>query len=154
MEFKKSICLGLSLTMLLFNAIPAQAIVESNAKKKPAQTTQKANPIELAFVFDGPSEKNEQVLKTFQQTIEKSLLPDFKASFPKDLIFTGNWSEQSAIDASNKALASRAKMFISLGYMSSMHLEGKKNKTKFIVTIDEYGLRDLGSEAFFNPIKQ
>ena len=71
--------------------------------------------------------KYEKVLKTFQQTIEKSLLPDFKATFPKDLIFTGNWSEDSAISASNKALASRAKMVISLGYMSSVYLVDKKN---------------------------
>ena len=69
MEFKKGICVGLSLTLLLFNAIPTYAIVENNAKKKPTQTIQKANPIELAFVFDGPSEKNEQVLKTFQQIV-------------------------------------------------------------------------------------
>ncbi len=112
-----------------------------------------AKPIELAFVFDGPSDKNEQVLKTFQNVIAKSLLPDYKASFPKDLVYTGDWTQKGAISVSDKALASRARMVISLGYMSSVYYSEKKNKNKYVVTIDQYGLRDFG-DKFFNPIQQ
>lgn len=112
-----------------------------------------AKPIELAFVFDGPSDKNEQVLKTFQQVIARSLLPDYKAVFPKDLVYTADWSQQGAKIASDKALASRARMVISLGYMSSVYYSEKKNKNKYVVTIDQYGLRDFG-DKFFNPMQQ
>ena len=117
------------------------------------QAAPNARTIEFAFVFDGPSDKNAEVLKTFQKTITISLLPDYKAAFPKDLIFTGDWSKQGAINASNKALASRATMVISLGYFSSDYYAGKKNKNKYVVTIDQYGLRDFGSH-FFNPLQQ
>ena len=117
------------------------------------QMLKNAKPVELAFVFDGPSEKNAEVLKTFQQTITVSLLPDYRAVFPKDLIFVGDWTEKGAISASDKALNSRAKMVISLGYMSSNYYSDKKNKKKYVVTIEQYGLRDFGNK-FFNPIQQ
>ncbi len=149
---KKFLCTVLTLLLMCSYSGAAFAIQDVPAtQQKAAQVAAKS--IELAFVFDGPSDKNEAVLKTFQQTITKSLLPDFKAVFPKDLVFTGDWSEQSAINASDKALKSRASMVISLGYMSSMYL-AEKNKSKFVVTIGEYGLRDFGSSAFFNPLKQ
>ncbi len=112
-----------------------------------------AKPIELAFVFDGPSDKNAHVLETFQKVIERSLLPDYKAVFPKDLVYTGNWTQQGAKTASDKALASRARMVISLGYMSSVYYSEKKNKNKYVITIDQYGLRDFG-DKFFNPMQQ
>ncbi len=112
-----------------------------------------AKPIELAFVFDGPSDKNQQVLEKFQKTIKIQLLPDYIASFPKDLVFTGNWTEAGAKAASDKALASRARMVISLGYFSSNYYSDKKDKKKYVVTIDQYGLRDFG-DHFFNPIQQ
>ena len=121
---------------------------------KQLQAAPNAKTVELAFVFDGPSDKNAEVLATFQKTITRSLLPDFKATFPKDLIFTGDWTEQGSANASEKALKSRAMTVISLGYMSSVYLSEKKNKTKFVITIDDYGLRDFGSQAFFNPLKQ
>ena len=85
-----------------------------------------ARTIELAFVFDGPSDKNKSVLDTFQKTITRSLLPDYKASFPADLIFTGDWSEQSAKEVSEKALKSRATTVISLGYLTSEYLLDRK----------------------------
>ena len=112
-----------------------------------------AKPIELAFVFDGPSDKNQKVLEQFQKTIKVQLLPDYIANFPKDLIFMGDWTQKGAIAASDKALASRARMVISLGYLSSEYYTGKKNKTKYVITIDQYGLRDFG-DHFFNPIQQ
>ena len=123
------------------------------ATQKLMQMAANAKPIELAFVFDGPSDKNKVVLEKFQKTITRSLLPDYKAQFPKDLIFTGDWTEKGAIAASDKALKSRARMVISLGYMSSNYYSEMKNKNKYVVTIDQYGLRDFG-DKFFNPIQQ
>ncbi len=155
MRLKKLLCLFLASMLFVMSNGTVFAIneVAPNATAS-KQNAHPARPIELAFVFDGPSDKNEGVLKTFQETIAKSLQPDYKAVFPKELVFTGNWSENGAVEVSNKALASRAKMVISLGYMSSMYLSEKKNKGKFVITIDEYGLRELGSNAFFNPLKQ
>lgn len=130
--------------------------LQAQAKLKEAQLQQmlkNAKPIELAFVFDGPSDKNTEVLKTFQQTITRSLLPDYRAVFPNDLIFSGDWTEKGAKIASDKALASRARMVISLGYMSSLYYSEKNNKNKYVVTIDQYGLRDFG-DKFFNPMQQ
>ena len=112
-----------------------------------------AKNVDLAFVFDGPSDKNQQVLEKFQKTIKVQLLPDYVANFPKDLIFTGDWTEKGAINASNKALASRARIVISLGYLSSNYYSDKKDKKKYVVTIDQYGLRDFG-DHFFNPVQQ
>ena len=122
-------------------------------KQPNLQAAPNAKTIELAFVFDGPSDKNAEVLGTFQKVITMSLLPDFKASFPKDLIFTGNWTEAGAKAVSDKALASRARMVISLGFMSSDYYANKPNKKKYVVTIDQYGLRDFG-DKFFNPVQQ
>ncbi|MBR2068519.1 MAG: TolC family protein [Candidatus Gastranaerophilales bacterium] len=168
---KKLACVLLVGAMLFMHGGAAFAIVEASnvkAKKKasatqakktttPNQQAQKPAPnaksIELAFVFDGPSDKNEQVLQTFQKVITRSLLPDYKANFPKDLVFVGDWSQKGAISASDKALLSRARMVISLGYMSSVYYSEKKNKNKYVVTIDQYGLRDFG-DKFFNPMQQ
>jgi hypothetical protein len=121
--------------------------------QKALQAAPNARTIELAFVFDGPSDKNKSVLETFQKTITRSLLPDYKAAFPADMIFTGDWTEKGVAAASEKALASKATMVISMGYMSSNYYSAKQNKNKFVVTIDQYGLRDLGGD-FFNPIQQ
>ena len=127
-----------------------QMAIAAKSHLKPAAN---AKPIELAFVFDGPSDKNQQVLEQFQKTIKVQLLPDYIASFPKDLIFTGDWTEKGAIAASDKALASRARMVISLGYLSSNYYTTKKSKNKYVITIDQYGLRDFG-DNFFNPVQQ
>ena len=150
---KKFLCalFALLLTFTYSNAALAAGAVA--AQSKSLQAAPNAKSIELAFVFDGPSDKNAEVLKIFQQTITRSLLPDFKAVFPKDLVFTGDWSEKGAKAVSDKALASRARMVISLGYMSSMYYAGKTNKNKYVVTIDQYGLRDFG-DKFFNPMQQ
>lgn len=149
---KKLLCFVLSLLLCITYSFPALAI-QSAAAQKAVQYNPNAKPIELAFVFDGPSDKNEVVLQKFQQTITRSLQPDYKAVFPKDLIFTGDWTEKGATAASNKALASRARMIISLGYLSSNYYSSKPNKNKYVVTIDQYGLRDFG-DKFFNPMQQ
>ncbi len=153
---KKIFCTLLSvLIMSMYSgiAIAAPQAASISAAKPQLQAAPNAKSIDLAFVFDGPSEKNQVVLEKFQKTIARSLLPDYKANFPKDLVFTGDWTEKGAIAASDKALASRARMVISLGYMSSTYYADKKDKKKYVVTIDQYGLRDFG-DKFFNPIQQ
>ncbi len=150
---KRFISSVLSLVLLFAFSGAGFAITEVPNAKKAIQASPNARTVELAFVFDGPSDKNPEVLKVFQQTITKSLLPDYKAVFPQDLVFTGDWSEKGANAASDKALSSRAFMVISLGYMSSMYYADKKNKNKYVITIDQYGLRDFG-DKFFNPVQQ
>ena len=146
-----SVLLALFITFIYSGAALAIQAPPQTAK---LQYAPNAKSIELGFVFDGPSDKNAQVLKAFQQAITRSLAPDFKAAFPNDLIFTGDWTEQGAANVSEKALKSRAKTVISLGYLSSVYLSKRKNANKYVITIDEYGLRDFGSSAFFNPLKQ
>ena len=149
---KKILCTILSL--FIFYMYGGLSVVAApSPMQRPIQASPNAPTIDLAFVFDGPSDKNESVLQVFQKTITRSLLPDYKANFPKDLIFTGDWTEKGAIAVSDKALKSRARMVISLGYMSSDYYSGKKDKNKYVVTIDQYGLRDFG-DKFFNPIWQ
>lgn len=150
---KRFISSVLSLVLLFAFSGAGFAITEVPNARKAIQAFPNARTVELAFVFDGPSDKNPEILKVFQQTITKSLLPDYKAVFPQDLVFTGDWSEKGANVASDKALSSRAFMVISLGYMSSMYYADKKNKNKYVITIDQYGLRDFG-DKFFNPVQQ
>ncbi len=151
---KKVVAFYLSVLLMFMQAGAAYAIVDAKGTDKLTKSAQAKRNIELSFVFDGPSDKNAGVLRVFQTNIAKSLAPDYNAVFPEDLIFVGDWSEEGAKNASDKALSSRSTMVISLGYMSSMYLADKQNKNKFVITIDEYGLRDLGSNAFFNPVKQ
>lgn len=112
-----------------------------------------AQTMTYAFIFDGPNEKNEVLLKQFQKEIIKSTAPEYKAGFPRELVFTGNWTEQSVKNITNKALNSNAIVVVSLGYLSTKYLNEMPNKNKFVLTIDQYGLRDIG-EGFFNPIQQ
>lgn len=150
---KRFISSVLTLVLLFAFSGAGFAITEVPNARKAMQASPNARTVELAFVFDGPSDKNQEVLKVFQQTITKSLLPDYKAAFPQDLVFTGDWSEKGANAASDKALSSRAFMVISLGYLSSSYYADKKNKNKYVITIDQYGLRDFG-DKFFNPVQQ
>lgn len=122
-----------------------------NAKK--IEYKPHARTISYAFVFDGPSSKNEKVLKQFETVITETTAPDYRASFSPKNVFVGDWSEHGAKVASEKALDSDAIMVISLGYLSTKYLNSKPNKKKFVVTIDQYGLRDLGGD-FFNPVQQ
>lgn len=131
----------------------AQAIQEQSYPGIAKHVQQPTRSIKIAFVFDGPSDRNKEVLNTFKNTISKSLLPEYKANFDDKLVFVGNWSKESSIKASDLALKSDAFMVISLGYMSSVYLANKTNKNKYVITIDQYGLRDLG-EGFFNPVQQ
>lgn len=142
------------LALLLVFSIPIDVFAIQDISSVQARSSgQSVRNIKIAFVFDGPSDRNKEVLDTFKTTISKSLQPDYKAEFDDKLIFTGNWSETSAVDASNRAMNSQAFMVISLGYMSSVYLSQKKDKKKYVITIDQYGLRDLG-QGFFNPVQQ
>lgn len=153
---KKLISFVLS-CLLLYNttgmALAAPVLLGATANATTIEYKKGAPTISYAFVFDGPSSKNEKVMKQFQETITRTTVPDYKASFSPSNVFVGDWSEQGARAASEKALSSNSLMVISLGYLSSEYLQNKTNKKKFVVTIDQYGLRDLGGD-FFNPLQQ
>lgn len=133
----------------------AAPVIQAGAAKAEAVIQYKTNAptINYAFVFDGPSEKNKAVMGQFEKNIIKTTAPDYKAAFSPSNVFIGDWTEESAANASEKALKSNATMVISLGYLSTKYLNAKENKNKFVVTIDQYGLRDLGGD-FFNPVQQ
>ncbi len=153
----RKIIIYLVLFVMAFNSTLAfaQTVLGSVSEKdiKALKYVPNAPVMTYAFVFDGPSDKNEVVLGHFQKAITKLTAPDFKPSFSKSNVFVGNWTEAGAKIASNKALNSNAKVIISLGYLSTKYLNTLTNKKKFIVTIDQYGLRDFG-DGFFNPIQQ
>lgn len=153
---KKLFCFVLICT-LLYNttglAIAAPVLLGATTSVEKIQYKKGARTISYAFVFDGPSSKNEKVMKQFQETITRTTAPDYRVQFSPSNVFVGNWSEEGAKIASDKALNSSATMVISLGYLSSEYLNDKNNKKKFVVTIDQYGLRDLGGD-FFNPVQQ
>lgn len=148
---KKLISILLAFMLMQWMYLPA--LCATPVIKGQATTQQSLGSIKFAFVFDGPNEKNKSVLETFKSTITRSLAPDYKPIFDEKLVFTGNWTPQSAREASDKALNSQAMMVVSLGYLSSTYLAKKPNKGKFVTTIDQYGLRDLGP-SFFNPIQE
>lgn len=154
---KKFFTLALS-CLLFYNAsgmvLAAPVVLGASASKNEAFEYKKNAPtINYAFVFDGPSSKNETVLRQFEKTIVKTTAPDYKAGFSPKNVFVGDWSEAGVKSASEKALSSNATMVISLGYLSSKYFNSQQNKKKFVVTIDQYGLRDLGGD-FFNPVQQ
>ena len=152
---KKLLCLLISSLIVLANVNQVWAVQEVAAKKqqKPIVYNKNARTIKYAFVFDGPSDKNNQVLEQFKSTITRTTAPDYKAEFPANLVFTGKWTQASVKEASDKAMNSEATMVVSLGYLTSKYYNHMKSKKKFVVTIDQYGLRDLG-EGFFNPVQQ
>ena len=144
--------------MFIYNtsglAIAAPVVLGATAvKSDKIEYKKNARTITYAFVFDGPSKKNEEVMAQFEKTIIKTTAPDYKAAFPKTEVFVGDWSEHGAKVASEKAINSNALMVISLGYLSSQYFNEKPNKKKFVVTIYQYGLRDMGGD-FFNPVQQ
>lgn len=144
----------LALLMFMLNISPVFAIQE--AKVMPVKKIvykPNARTIKYAFIFDGPSDKNQAVLKQFQTAITKSTAPDYRAEFPANLIYVGNWTRDSVHKLSEKASASDATVIISMGYLSTMHYNHAKTRNKFVITIDQYGLRDFG-EDFFNPVQQ
>jgi len=153
---KKLLCVLMCMVMLSMQTSAAFAIQDAAAAARAAKApvyNQNARTISYAFVFDGPSDKNASFLEQFQKSITASTAPEYKATFPKNLVFTGDWTKKGAEAASKKALNSNATMVVSLGYLSSKYFNEMKSKNKFVVTIDQYGLKDLG-EGFFNPVRQ
>lgn len=136
-------------------SLPACAIQETGLSRpqKPVVYNKNARAIKYAFVFDGPSDKNDAVLKQFKNVITRTTAPDYKAEFPKELVFVGNWTKDGVKSASDKAINSSATMVVSLGYLSTKYYNSMQAKKKFVVTIDQYGLRDFGDD-FFNPVQQ
>lgn len=134
-------------------AMAAPAVLGASATKVGPEYKKNAPTISYAFVFDGPSKKNAEVMKQFEKNITNTTAPDYKASFSPSNVFVGDWTEHGAKIASEKALNSKAVMVISLGYLSSKYFNSQHDKKKFVVTIDQYGLRDLGGD-FFNPVQQ
>src|SRR5574344_3121587 len=141
--------------MLEFSGITIASPVVVNGIQKGAPITYKkgARTIQYAFVFDGPSPKNEEVLKKFKKAIIETIAPDYRAGFSSNNIFVGNWTRSGVKSVSDKSLKSNATMVVSLGYLSSKYFNSLHDKNKFVVTIDQYGLRDLGG-SFFNPVQQ
>ena len=152
---KKIISLFLCTLILLMNSTAALAVQDLAAlsKKKAITYNKNAKTIKYAFVFDGPSDKNAEMLEQFKKAIIATTAPEFRASFDAKQVYVGNWTVAGAKAASDKALASDAGMVVSLGYLSTKYLQNKPNKNKFVMTIDQYGLRDLG-DGFFNPVQQ
>lgn len=152
---KKFLSLMLCALILTMNstAVLAASDLAALSKKKEIVYNQNAKTIKYAFVFDGPSDKNAAVLEQFKKAIVATTAPEFKASFDAKQVYVGDWTYDGAVKASDKALASDASMVVALGYATTKYLENKPNKKKFVMTIDQYGLKDLG-EGFFNPVQQ
>ena len=144
------------LAILLMGSYSCPMAFAVQEVKKPASKTAKANvskpKLEIAFVFDSNAEKTNELVKQYKPIITKSLARDYKAVFSDDLIFKGNWTEASAIAAAKKALQSRARMIVCFGYWSGEYLK-KANKTKNVITVDQYAIRSF-SDKFFNPVQQ
>ena len=136
-------------------AMKAQMLAIQGARpnEKKIEYAKNAKTLSYAFIFDGPSDRNDAILEQFKKAITITSAPDFKASFPKNLVYTGDWTQAKVKQLSDKAMTSNANVVISLGYMSSQYLNNRKDNRKFAITIDQYGLRDLGAN-FFNPISQ
>lgn len=113
----------------------------------------KASTISYAFIFDGPSDKNNEVLAQFQRAITITTAPDFKPVFNKNNVYVGDWSVKSVNALCEKAIKSNAQVIVSLGYLSTKYFNSQKDKRKTVITIDQYGLKDIGSGAF-NPVQQ
>lgn len=136
--------------LLLSPLSMAQAATTAVVKKTQQSFKQ---DVKIAFVFDGPSNANTYFLKNFKTSIQKSMDSDTLANFPSNLVFVGDWTDKGAKAASDRALYSNADVVVSLGYLSSKYFSNLKNKKKFVITIDQYGLRDLG-DGFFSPSAQ
>ena len=156
---KRFMAIVLLLTFILSNvnmaviAAPQGQTLLSASKSKPVTYNKNARTLVYSFVFDGPSDKNTQIMEQFKKAITVSTAPEYKASFPKENVFVGNWTEAGAKKVANQALNSNATMVVSLGWFVSEALNKTPNRNKFVLTIDQYGLRDLG-DNFFNPVQQ
>lgn len=152
---KRFIGIILCLAAFIGLSMPCLALNESAAaaKKQPITYNKDARTISYAFVFDGPSYKNNELIEQFKTSIIASTAPNFRATFPKELQFSGDWTKDGAQTACNKALNSSATMVISTGYLTSKYLTNLPNKKKYVFTMEQYGLKDLDGNPF-NPITE
>ena len=109
--------------------------------------------VRIAFVFDGKSPANDYFLENFKKSITKSMGKGRKVEYPANLVFVGDWTENGGKAQCNKAMNSNATTVVALGYIASKYFSTVKSKSKMIVTIDQYGLRDFGS-GFFSQVDQ
>ena len=95
-------------------ALKAQSLAVQGAHPNIKQLTyaKNARTLSYAFLFDGPSDRNAQILEQFKKAITITSAPDFKASFPKELVYTGDWTQAKAKLLADKALASKANVVI------------------------------------------
>lgn len=125
----------------------------SNSRKKATVTKSVKTTANIAFVIDGPSPANDYFLEKFKKSITQSVSQDYNAVYPKELTYTADWTEAGVKKICDKALASNANIIIALGYLTSKYISKVNNNGKFVVTVDQYGLRDFGDE-FFSPVSQ
>jgi len=153
---KKIVSLILCMLLLSGTTAPVLAVTDGKTAQKAQKTqknkTTKTNAI-IAFVIDGPSPANSYFLEKFKKSITESVAKDYNAVYPKNLELTGDWTEASAKKICDKALASNATIVVALGYLTSKYINTVNQRGKFVVPVDQYGLRDFGSE-FFSPISQ
>ncbi|MBQ2644821.1 TolC family protein [bacterium] len=152
---KKIITMVLCLLFAFNGTIPVFAIAQNSQK-----TTQKATVAKnikttarIAFVIDGTSPANSYFLEKFKKSITQSVAKDYNAVYPKELEYTADWTEAGAKKICDKALSSNADIIVALGYLTSKYMSKANKKGKFVVTVDQYGLRDFGEE-FFSPVSQ
>ena len=150
---KKLLALFLMISMVFTMSAPSALAIQDLTKAAPIKYNANAQKIEIALVFDSNSEKTNQVIQAYKPIITKSLAPEYKAVFSDDLIFKGDWNQQSAINAAERALKSRARMVVCFGYFSGEYLKNKPNKNKSVVTVDQFAIRGF-SDKFFNPVQQ
>ena len=152
---KKIMSIILCTLFLLSTSTPVLAITDSKtAKTQKAQKSKTAKTnATIAFVIDGPSPANDYFLEKFKKSITASVEKDYNAVYPKNLELTGDWTEAGAKKICDKALASNATIIVALGYLTSKYINSANQRGKFVVSVDQYGLRDFGSE-FFSPISQ
>lgn len=149
---KKIISLLLCGFFMLSATLPACAI--TNVQKKGTEkTSAHKSTARISFVIDGPSPANDYFLENFKKSITASVAQDYNAVYPKELTYTADWTEAGCKKICDKALNSNADIIIALGYITSKYFSKVNNKGKFVVTVDQYGLRDFGSE-FFSPVSQ
>lgn len=140
-------------SMFVFNMnLPVIAATGSSAQKaavtKSAKTTAR-----IAFVFDGPSPVNNYFLENFKKSITASVAKDYNVVYPKELVYTADWTEAGAKRTCDRALHSNATIVVALGYLASKYVGKINHRGKFVVTVDQYGLRDFG-DGFFSPVAQ
>ncbi len=140
-------------SIFLFNMnLPVVAATANSAKKATVSKSVKTTA-RIAFVIDGPSPANDYFLENFKKSITASVAKDYNAVYPKELVYTADWTEAGAKKICDKALHSNATIVVALGYLTSKYIGKVNHQGKFVVTVDQYGLRDFG-DGFFSPVAQ